>query len=132
MQLALASPLFRSLAVGTALLAASVGGFLAHKSHHKHHHLVLHTYSQPGAVYLTAWRHNHRIVAPFEGDQLVPLTFTTVAEVNDGCRWEGTETLTPIDNHQFRYRYSEKILECEPGAEPYVKTPRMGIVTLAP
>lgn len=132
MQLALASPLFKSLAVGTALLAASVGGFVAHKAHHQHHHLVLHTYSQPGAVYVTAWHHTRRIVAPFEGDKLVPLTITTVADVPDGCRWEGIETLTPINERQFRYRYDEKLLSCEPGAEPYVKTPRMGVVTLVP
>lgn len=131
MQLALASPLFRSLAVGTALLAATVGGFVAHKAHHKRHHLVLHTYSQRGAVYLTAWRHGP-VVAPFEGEELVPLTFTTVAEVNDGCRWEGTETLTPIEGHKFAYRYDEKILSCEPGADPYVKTPRIGTVTISP
>ncbi|HEX4422787.1 MAG TPA: hypothetical protein VH165_32955 [Kofleriaceae bacterium] len=130
MQLALASPLFRSLAVGTLLLAASVGGFAAHR-HHKHHHLVLHTYAQPGAVYLTAWRHG-AVVAPFEGDELTPLTFTTTALVSDGCRWQGIETLEPIDHHRFAYRYDETILSCEEGAEPFVKTPRTGVVTLAP
>jgi hypothetical protein len=130
MQLALASPLFRSIAVGTALLAASVGGFIAHHKCHTHHHLVLHTYSQRGAVYLTAW-HNGAVLAPFEGEKLQPLTFTTIADVSDGCRWQGIETLEPIDGNRFAYRYDEKIIECEPGADPYVKTPRTGIVTLA-
>jgi len=36
----------------------------------------------------------------------------------------------PIDNHRYFYRYDEKILECEPGADPYIKTPRTGFVTV--
>lgn len=130
MQLALASPVFRSLALGTLLLAATVGGVLAHKSRH-HHHLVLHTYSQPGAIYLTAWR-NGPVLAPFEGDELEPLVYTTTARVVDGCRWQATETLEPIDAKRYAYRYEEKILSCVEGAVPFYKTPRTGTVTLAP
>ncbi|HEY0193351.1 MAG TPA: hypothetical protein VGC42_19675 [Kofleriaceae bacterium] len=130
MQLALASPVFRSIALGSLLLAASVGGVIAHK-HHRHHHLVLHTCAQPGAIYLTAWHHGP-VVAPFDGEELQPLVYTTTAQVNDGCRWEGIEMLQPIDARTFSYRYEERILSCEDGAEPYVKTPRVGTVTLAP
>jgi hypothetical protein len=128
MQLALASPLFRSVAVGGLLLALSVSARVATRPHHKHH-LVLHTYAQPGAFYLTAWRHGH-VAAPSDGDALVPLRFTTVASVNDGCRWQGIETLEPIDGHRYAYRYDETILSCEPDAVPFVKTPRTGLVTI--
>lgn len=129
MQQALASPLFRSLAVGGLLLALTVG-VRAAKPHHKRH-LALHTYAEPGAVYLTAWR-NGDVVAPFDGDKLVPLTFTTVASVSDGCRWLGTETLAPIGKGRYAYRYDETILECVPDAIPCRKTPRTGFVTVEP
>lgn len=130
MQLALASPLFRSVAVGGLLLALSVSARIATRPHHKHH-LVLHTYAQPGAVYLTAWRHGH-VAAPADVDraELAPLTFTTTAMVNDGCRWQGIETLQPIEGHRYAYRYDETILSCDPDAVPYVKTPRTGVVTI--
>ena len=80
-------------------------------------------------MYLTAWRHGP-VVAPFEGDSLVPLTFTTTALVSDGCRWEGIETLEPIDAKRYAYRYEERILSCEDGAEPFLKTPRTGTVVV--
>jgi hypothetical protein len=130
MQQALASPLFRSLALGGLLLALTVGARAA-RPHHKHHRLVLHTYADPGAVYLTAWR-NGDVAAPFEGDKLVPLTFNTVALVSDGCRWLGTETLEPIGKGRYAYRYQETILECVPDANPCIKTPRTGLVTVEP
>jgi hypothetical protein len=129
MQQALASPLFRSLAVGGLLLALTVG-LRAKQSHHKRH-LVLHAVDVPGDLYLTAWR-NGNVTAPFDDDKLVPLTFNTLALVSDGCRWLGTETLVPIGKDRFAYRYDETILECLPDATPYLKTPRTGLVTVEP
>jgi hypothetical protein len=129
MQQALASPVFRSIAVGGLLLALTVGA-LAARPHHRRH-MVLHTYAEPGAVYLTAWRHG-AVTVPFDGDELVPLTFTTVALVGDGCRWLGTETLRPIGKGRYAYRYDETILECLPDATPCRKTPRTGLVTIEP
>jgi hypothetical protein len=127
MQQALTSSLYRSVAVGGLLLALSAAQF-GSKSHHVHH-LALHAVAQPGALYLTAWRHGPVSVSLKDG-KLVPLTFSTRAVVNDGCRWEGLETLVPIDNHRYAYRYDETILACDPDAVPYLKTPRTGVVTV--
>ena len=127
MQQALTSSLYRSVAVAGLLLALTVAYARGSKPHK--HHLALHAVKQPGALYLTAW-HKGMVSVPIEDGKLVPLRFSMVALVNDGCRWEGIETLMPIDNHRYFYRYDEKILECDPGADPYIKTPRTGLVTV--
>jgi hypothetical protein len=126
MQQALTSSLYRSVAVGGLLLALSVAQF---RSKPRVHHLALHAVAQPGALYLTKWSHG-RVSATIKGHKLVPLTFETRALINDGCQWLGTERLMPIDDHRYAYRYDETILDCEPGATPYIKTPRTGIVTV--
>jgi hypothetical protein len=127
MQQALTSSLYRSIAVGGLLLALTVAMPRGSKPHM--HHLALHAVDQPGALYLTAWR-NGRVSVPIKGEKLVPLRFAMVASINDGCRWEGIETLMPIDSHRYAYRYDEEILDCDPGADPYIKTPRTGLVTV--
>ena len=66
----------------------------------------------------------------FGGDSINPVTFKTRAQVYDGCRWLGVETLIPRDERSFDYDYSEYILSCEPGATPARKTPRKGLVTI--
>lgn len=126
MQQALTFPFYRSFALGGLLLALTVALF---QSKPQVHRLALHAVAQPGALYLTAWR-NGDVRVPLDDNELVPLTFETLAWVNDGCRWQGTETLVPLDNQRYAYRYDETILGCEPGARPYLKTPRTGIVTV--
>jgi len=127
---ALTFPVYRSVAVAGLLLALTVAQVRGARSQHVRR-LALHAVAQPGAVYLTAWR-NGAVRVPFEGAKLVPLTFKTVALVDDGCRWLGIETLVPRDRHSYAYRYEEAILGCEPGATPYLKTPRTGVVTIDP
>lgn len=127
---ALALPCYRSVAAGGLLLALTVAQARGTRSEHVHH-LALHAVAVPGELYLTAWR-NGPVRVPFEGRELVPLTFHTVALVSDGCRWLGTETLVPISRHSYAYRYDETLLECEPGATPCLKTPRTGVVTIEP
>ena len=128
MQQALTTPVFRSMAVGGVLLVLAISqGGAATKSHGRR--LVLHAESRPHALYLTAWRHGD-VAMPYDGDELVPLTFTTRASVSDGCRWLATETLVPIGARRYAYRYDETLLECDPGATPCIKTPRTGYVTV--
>jgi hypothetical protein len=128
MQQALTSPVFRSIAVGGVLLVLAISQVGESKST-TGRVLVLHARAEAGAVYLTAWRHGP-VAMPFEGDELVPLTFTTRASVSDGCRWLATETLVPIGATRYSYRYDETLLECDPGSTPYEKTPRTGCVTV--
>ena len=126
MQQALTSPVFRSVALGGLLLAMTAGWMGLGSPQTRR--LVLHTISEPCTVYLTAWRHGDVKVA-LDGD-LEPLTFRTRARVNDGCRWQGTETLIPVSDTRYWYSYEEKILGCRPGAEPFIKTPRVGYVDI--
>jgi hypothetical protein len=127
---ALTFPLYRSVAVGGLLLALTVAQVRAGKTQHVRR-LALHAVAQPGALYLTAWR-NGAVRVKVEGTKLVPLTFETLAAVNDGCRWQGTETLVPVTDHSYAYRYDETILDCDDGATPFIKTPRTGVVTIEP
>lgn len=127
MQQALTSPVLRSVALGGILLAVTVS--LMGAAEPRARRLVLHAPSEPRALYLTAWIHGP-VPVPFAGDELVPLTFTTRASVNDGCRWLATETLIPIGPARYHYSYEETLLECDPGATPCVETPRIGYVTV--
>ena len=131
MQQADTTPLFRSVVVGGLLLG--LGAFATIKmpsSELVTKRLVLHTVQEPNAIYLSAWR-NGDVRVQLENGELRPITFRVRATFPDGCRWEGTETLIPIDHNTFTYDYSERILSCPPTTEStYRKTPRSGLVTV--
>jgi len=120
---ALTSPVFRSIALGGLLLATTVA--LVKPEPHMHR-LRLHAPRMCGAYYLTAWSDGDvRLPA---GNEDSTLTFRTRADMNDGCRWQATETLVPVNAKRYSYRYEERLLSCEPDAQPYIKTPRVGYV----
>ena len=125
MQQALTSSVYRSVAVGGLLLALSLA--FGHST--RSHRLVLHAVDEPNCVYLTAWRHGD-VRLEVEPGKLTPLGFSIRAGLSDGCRWLGRERLDPIGPRTYAYRYDEIILGCDPGAEPYLKTPRTGTVTV--
>ena|SRR6185436_11569463 len=127
MRQALVSPVFRSIAIASVLLALAVTGLAANSQHTRR--LVLHAVERPGELYISAWS-DGPIAVPFSGKELIPLTYKTRAYVTDGCRWLGTETLIPMSDGRYFYDYSETLLGCRPGATPCVKTPRTGIVTI--
>jgi hypothetical protein len=88
----------------------------------------------PHTIYFSVFTEGGDVTIATDVDGLVPLRFKTTANVTDGCRWLGTETLTPIDATHYAYSYEEEILSCVPGAPfiPTIKTPRNGIVTVEP
>ena len=133
MQQAVTTPAFRSVVVGGLLLGLTVfaPSFASQdKPDHVTRRLVLHTVHEPDAIYLSAWR-NGDVNVQLENGELRPITFRVRATIPDGCRWEGTETLIPIDHRSFAYDYSERILSCPEGVEStYRETPRAGIVTV--
>src|SRR5688572_12145070 len=100
---ALTSPMFRSIALGGLLLAATMA--MATTSSSRTHRLVLHAPQQCGAFYLTAWSDGD-VRVPADDEQHT-LTFRTRADMNDGCRWQATETLVPISAKRYSYRYEE-------------------------
>lgn len=120
--------------LGSVLLVAALtaGGLYARPTHDRAaHRLVLHTYAEPDATYISAWGHG-AVFAKIQPGALTPLRFTQTLRYVDNCRWLGVESLEPIDDHMYSYRYSETLLECEPGAtaERTRKTPRTGIVVV--
>jgi hypothetical protein len=128
MQHALTAPVFKSIAL--AGLALGLGAAASSLSPDRvTHRLALHAVDEPNAIYLSVFR-NGDIRVRFDGDELHAITFKTRAYVSDGCRWLGIEKMVPRDERSFDYDYSERILGCEPGATPFRKTPRKGIVTV--
>ena len=131
--LAVTTPLFRSVVLGGLLLGTAVVAptFASQKSSNlTSHRLVLHTVTEPTAIYLSAWR-NGDVNVQLENGELRPITFRVRATIPDGCRWEGTETLVPIDGKSFTYEYDDRLLSCPDGGEgSYRPTPRSGIVTV--
>src|ERR1700674_3963655 len=96
------APVLRMVAIAGAALAF---GALVETQAQPIHRLLLHAPLEAGAAYLSAWLDGEVRIAI--GDELRPITFTMRAEVSDGCRWLGTETLIPIDARTFRYSYDE-------------------------
>lgn len=129
MQQALTSSLARAVVFGGLLLAATLVLPRAGAASHREVRLVLHTSWEPGYVYLSWWSEGDVRLDIGRGEA-PPRQFTTRAWVNDGCHWKGIETLERIDDRHYAYRYNEVILHCRPGATPYLKTPRTGVVTI--
>ena len=130
--LAVTTPVFRSVVVGGLLLGLAVfaPSFASKNSELTSHRLVLHTVSEPSAIYLSAWR-NGAVNVQFENGELRPITFRVRATIPDGCRWEGTETLVPIDHKTYTYEYNDRLLSCpDGGVGEYGPTPRVGIVVV--
>ncbi len=134
MQQALTSPVARAVIFGGLLVAATLVLPAARcpkpaSGPHRGVRLVLQTIAEPDAVYLSWW-YNGDVRLDLTPGELPVLRFTTRAQVSDGCRWKGIETLEPIDDRHYAYRYDEALLSCRPGATPYRKTPRIGLVTV--
>jgi len=114
--------------VGAILLAMGAAK-VATRDHSATYRLSLSAPVEPNAIYLTRW-HLGSVQATFNDGTLQPITYRTRAHVYDGCYWQGTETLVPINATQFAYDYSEQVLSCEADSVPLRKTPRTGIVTV--
>jgi hypothetical protein len=126
---ALSAPLFRSVLVAV-LATASIGAVYSTRDDDSTtRRLSLHAHARSDATYLTAWDAGD-VFVKFPDKKLTGVVFYNRAWVSDGCRWQGTETLTPISGDAFFYEYSETVLSCKPGAKPYKKTPRTGMVTV--
>jgi hypothetical protein len=129
MQQALTSSVARAVVVASLLLAGTLASWRSHAAHDgREVRLVLHAPSSPSSIYLSWWRNGDVRIA-VEPGELPAMTFTVRGWV-DGCHWKGTELLEPIDAKHFAYSYQETLLHCRPGAVPWIKTPRTGIVTV--
>ncbi len=128
MQLAVQAPVTKLLAVGGATLALVIGAMLPAHSHRTTHRLSLSAPVLPEAIYISAWARGDVKVTRDDSD-LRPFTLTTRGTI-EGCTWLGVEHLVPVDARHYRYSYDETIVSCEPGAVPWVKTPRIGLVTV--
>ena len=113
-----------ALALGALFLPRAVASTSAPAAMYR---LVLHAPERPGEMYVSAWAEGDVFVANHDAKSL---TFVRRGDEHDGCTWQGTERLTRLSPGVYAYDYSEQILACRPDAEPFVKTPRKGIVTV--
>ncbi len=120
---ALAVPVLKS----TLLAALAVGALAVVPAHHAKHRLILHTQSEPHALYLSQWMDGD-IEVPLDVRELKPLRFEMRAEVSDGCRWLGVETLTPMGDHRYAYSYADQKLSCAPHPLATIPSQRTGWV----
>lgn len=126
---AFTTPILKTVVLGAVLVGGGIGAKVMSKdSGVGTRRLVLHAPEEASAIYLSAWDDGD--VRIKNDGALRPITFEIRASVNDGCRWLGVETLEPLDDHLYAYDYSEYILECDEGAVPFRKTPRVGTVTV--
>src|SRR5258705_4268408 len=121
---AITAPLFKSIALGGVLLGLTVLQVATQPTKHR---LRLHAVDRPHEIYITRFARGDVRAAYQPGQALV---WKTRAEVFDGCIWVGVETLVPVNDHEFKYWYDERIESCAPGATPTKKTPRAGTVTV--
>jgi hypothetical protein len=113
---------------GSAALAAGV--LLLPRDHATSaYRLSLHAPVEANTFYLSVWNEGEVFVG-HDGRDRRPVVFTRRGDEHDGCTWLGTERLIPIAPNAYHYSYDETILACRPGARPFRKTPRMGIVTV--
>jgi len=124
---ALQTPVFKTFALAAMIAAVGAGSLAANDDPSVKLRLALDAEVIPSAIYLTAWRDGD-ITVNFPTGKVTPLTFRSYATLSDGCKWVGTETLTPITTTSFAYDYTEVILGCDPGPSMYYKTPRSGTV----
>ncbi len=127
---AVQAPVLKLVAVALAS-AAAIAGFGGTKSTGDvTQNLVLYAPEKPNAIYLTAFENDHATVTVKEAGSY-RITFQTRATLPDTCEWIATEVLVPIDDHRYAYSYDERMVKCEPDAEPrYVATPRTGVVVV--
>jgi hypothetical protein len=114
--------------VGGVALAA--GALLMERAPQSgYYQLTLTAPVQPNSFYVSVWAEGD-VIVDHDGHDGRPIVFTRRAEERDGCTWQGTERLIPLSDVTYHYSYEEQILSCRPGATPYRKTPRVGLVTV--
>lgn len=116
---------FARLAVGGAFLLATAGALIAMRpqapvaiASASGYQLVLHTgYRMQEREYLgTQWGNNAPVLLDHDASDGRRVTFTHRWPFVDGCWWESTETLVPINAHQYRYSYVDRAVSCEEDA----------------
>jgi len=94
-------------------------------------HLKLHAPEQ-GGIYFTAWA-NGDVVADRDASDGQIVVYRRRYVWYDGCTWEASETLKPLERDRYDYKYREVPIECPKGKAPSGgTTPRDGYVTVHP
>jgi hypothetical protein len=87
-----------------------------------------------GGIYFSAWADDKDVVADKDASDHQTVTYHRNYIWLDGCVWEATETLTPVDATHYQYQYREAPQSCPDGATAAIgaTTPRDGTVTVHP
>jgi hypothetical protein len=96
-------------------------------------HLKLHA-PDHGGIYFSAWTDHKDVVTDKDASDNQTVTYRRWYIWLDGCVWEATETLTPVDPTHYQYKYREAPQSCPDGANAATgaTTPRDGDVTVHP
>ncbi|HEX2573658.1 MAG TPA: hypothetical protein VH877_29175 [Polyangia bacterium] len=92
--------------------------------------LYLSAPEDPRCYYGSAW--NEGPVVSTKDPRSGRTSYVRKFQFVDGCYWQATETLVPMDNGTVFYDYEEHVLSCNPGAVPAATCPRQGFVTVEP
>lgn len=90
--------------------------------------LYLSAPEDPRCYYGSAW--NEGPVVATQDPRSGRTTYVRKFQFVDGCFWQATETLVPMDNGTVLYDYEEHVLSCTPGAVPAAICPRQGVVVV--
>ena len=132
---ALVAPSAKSIVIGAVVAAAGLAVIPHHHHHHARHvRLVLEASAECDATYFTPFTTGDVTVTMRDTSDLPPLQFVTRGHYVDGCTWQGTDTLRPIDATHYAYDYSETLISCDPDGDATMtrRTPRSGVVTVLP
>jgi hypothetical protein len=116
-----------SVALAGGTLAG--GALLIPRSEPAVYRFTLHAPERDRTIWISAWNDGD-VYLSHDGSDGKKIVLTRTADEHDGCRWKGTETLTPLGAHAYLYEYEDEMLACEEDAEPFRVTPRRGVVTV--
>lgn len=130
------SPLLAPRVTGPILAISLllIGGAVALRGHPTPsaaaYRLYLSAPEDPRCYYGSAW--NAGPVVANKDPRSGRTTYVRQFQFVDGCYWQATETLVPMDNGAVFYDYEEHVLSCSPGSRPAATCPRQGVVTVEP
>ncbi|HEX4421932.1 MAG TPA: hypothetical protein VH165_28665 [Kofleriaceae bacterium] len=87
-----------------------------------------------GGTFFSAWTDNQDVITDKDASDQQTVTYHRRYIWLEGCTWDASETLTPIDATHYTYQYRENPVSCPDGARAAVEavTPRDGKVTVHP
>jgi hypothetical protein len=129
---------FARLAVGGAFLLASAGALISMRpqapvaiASTSGYQLVLNADREPYELeYFGSQWSNGPVLLDHNAADGRRVQFVHRFPFVDGCWWESTETLVPMNATQYRYTYTDRIVSCNEDANEGIPSTRTGTVNV--